>query len=125
MTNTTTRIRFYKTSFGRSPVEEFINEQSGDILVDFGDALSQLESGYMLSLPLGRPLPNIHAGLHELRLKDRHGQVRVFCFIKRGGLVFMLHAIRKKTQEIPKLEIGIVLKRLREILYAVENSNCS
>ncbi len=125
MANTITRIKFYKTSSGRSPVEEFINEQPSDIQVDFGDALSQLEGGCMLSLPLSRPLSNIHAGLHELRLKDRHGQIRVFYFIKRGGFVFMLHAIHKKSQEIQKRDIDIILKRLREILYAVENSDCS
>lgn len=96
--------------------------QSSDIQIDFDDAVSQLEEGYVLSMPLSRPISTIHAGLHELRLKDRHGQIRAFYFIKRGGLVFILHANHKKTPEIQKREIDIILKRIKEILYAVGNS---
>lgn len=97
--------------------------QSRDIQADFDNAVLKLEEGLTLSMPLSRPLSNVHTGLHELRLKDRRGQVRVLYFIRRGGLIFMLHAFQKKTQETPGQEIEIVLKRIKEILYAVENSH--
>lgn len=100
---------------GRSPVEEFIQEQSAEIRADFVDAVNLLTSGQTLSMPLNRSLSSIHAGLHELRLKDRSGQTRIFYFIKKGDGIYMLHAMRKKTQEIPKKEIEIALKRIREV----------
>jgi len=56
-----------------------------------------------------------HPALHELRLKDRAGQVRVFYFIKRGEAICMLHAMKKKTQEIPKRDVELILKRIKEV----------
>lgn len=109
------KVKFYLKSSGRNPVEEFLAECSEGIRSDFFDALSMLLGGHNLSLPLSRNLSSIHAGLHELRLKDRRGQVRVFYFIKKGDAIYILHAFRKKTQELPKNEIEIVLKRIKEI----------
>jgi len=96
-------------------LEEFIQDQSADIRADFVDAVNLLEAGKILSMPFGRNLVGLHAGLHELRLKDRSGQVRVFYFIKNPNGIYMLHAFRKKTQELPKKEVKIALRRIREV----------
>jgi len=109
------KVKFYLTSSGRSPIEEFLKEQSAEMRSDFVDAIQLLTDGHTLSMPLDRNLSSIHAGLHELRLKDHAGQVRVFYFIKRGEAIYMLHAIKKKTQEIPKRDIELVLKRIKEV----------
>lgn len=74
-----------------------------------------LESEITLTMPLSRNLSSIHPGLHELRLKDRTGQIRIFYFVKRGDAIYILHAIKKKTQELPKKEIDLILKRLKEV----------
>lgn len=60
-------------------------------------------------------MSSIYKGLYELRLKDASGQYRFFYFIKRGEAIYMLHAIKKKTQELPKREVEIVLKRIKEV----------
>jgi phage-related protein len=109
------KVRFYLKASGRSPVEEFFEECSLEIQKDFWDAIQLLETGENLSMPLSRNLGSIHAGLHELRLKDRSGQIRVFYFIKRGEAINMLHAFKKKTQELPKSEIETALKRIKEV----------
>ena len=88
---------------------------SEGIRSDFLDAANLLVNGQNLTLPLSRNLSSIHTGLHELRLKDRTGQIRVFYFIKKGDAIYMLHAFRKKTQELPKNEIEIILKRIKEV----------
>jgi phage-related protein len=108
-------IKFYLKGSGRSPVEEFIGACSLDLRQDFVDALSLLSQGKTLSMPHSRNLSSIHPGLHELRLKDRHGQVRVFYFIKKGEAIYMLHAFLKKTQDLPGKEIAIVFNRLSEV----------
>jgi phage-related protein len=115
MTNTSTRIEFYLTSSGRNPVGEFLCNLSDDIRLDFTAALNLLKMGHVLKMPLSRNLSSIYPGLHELRFKDRHGQVRIFYFVKKNDAVYMMHAIQKKTQEIPKREIDVVLKRIREL----------
>ena len=109
------KVKFYLKSSGRSPVEEFLADCSADVRSDFFDAVNLLVSGQNLSMPLSRNLASIQSGLHELRLKDRSGQFRVFYFIKKGDAIYLLHAFRKKTQELPKSEIELVLKRIREI----------
>ncbi|MCB0308281.1 MAG: type II toxin-antitoxin system RelE/ParE family toxin [Bdellovibrionales bacterium] len=110
-----TKIKFYLTTSGRSPVEEFLQDCSQDIRSYFVDAIVRLEAGHTLSMPLSKPLFNIHKGLHELRLKDQHGQVRVFYFMKKGDAIYMVHAFKKKTQELSKRELDVVLKRIREV----------
>ena len=108
-------VKFYLKSSGRSPIEEFLESQSLGLRSDFLDAVSLLSSGQTLTMPVSRNLSSIHSGLHELRLKDRAGAVRVFYFIKKGDAIYMLHAFKKKTQELPQKEIDLVLKRIKEI----------
>ncbi len=69
----------------------------------------------MLSMPISRNLSGVHHGLHELRLKDRSGQIRVFYFIKKSDAIYLLHAFKKKTQELPKKEVDLAIKRIREV----------
>jgi phage-related protein len=109
------RVKFYLKGSGRSPVEEFIQELSPELRGEFLDAVALLAAGQVLAMPLSKNLSSIHPGLHELRLKDRAGQVRVFYFVKRGEAIYMLHAFKKKTQELPRKEIDLVLKRIKEI----------
>ena len=109
------KIRFYKTAAGRSPIEEFLQECSHDVQGGFFDAYSLLEQGKGLSMPLSRNLSNIHRGLHELRFKDRGGQIRFFYFIKAGDAIYMIYALKKKRQDIAKEEIDLILRRIREI----------
>lgn len=109
------KIKFYLKTSGRSPVEEFLKDCSAQIRSDFFDALSLLASGQNLSMPLSRNLSSLKQGLHELRLKDRGGQIRIFYFIKRAEGIYLLHAFKKKTQELPKSEIDLILKRIKEI----------
>jgi phage-related protein len=109
------RVKFYLKGSGRSPVEEFIQDLSKELQGEFFDALTLLAAGHILAMPLSRNLSSIHSGLHELRLKDRSGQVRVFYFVKRADAIYVLHAFRKKTQELSRREVDLVLKRIKEI----------
>ncbi len=96
-------------------METFLRECSKEVQGEFLDAVSLLEQGRVLPMPLSRNLSNIYHGLHELRFKDRGGQVRFFYFIKRGDAIYMVHAMKKKTQTIPREDAQLILKRLKEI----------
>jgi len=106
------KIKLYETVSGRSPVHEFLNAQSNNIQSEFYDAISWLTLGKMLTMPLSRSLSNIHRGLHELRLKDRSGQFRFFYYVKTGDAIYFVHAMKKKTQKIPKKDRILLLRRL-------------
>ena len=109
------KVRYYKTLSGRSPVEQFISELPLSTKLELVDAIALLELGRSLGMPLSRNLSSICRGLHELRFRDRAGQIRVIYFIEKAGVIYLIHAFRKKTQEIPIRELEIILKRLREI----------
>lgn len=96
-------------------MEAFLRECSKAIQAEFLDAVSLLEQGKVLSMPLSRNLSSIYHGLHELRFKDRGGQVRSLYFIKRGDAIYMVHAMKKKTQTIPKEDTELILRRLKEV----------
>ncbi len=108
-------VRFYKTGSGKSLVKEFILALSDEARREIFDAVLLLEQGQVLAMPLSRNLASIHPALHELRLKDRAGQIRVFYYLKKGDAIYFLHAFRKKTWELPEKEIRLVLKRLKEV----------
>lgn len=67
--------------------------------------------GSNLGLPHTKSLSN---GLFELRLKSKEGIGRVFYCTKVGKNIIMLHSFVKKTDKIPKKEMEIALKRLKE-----------
>ena len=65
---------------------------------------------------LGLPhTKSLNDGLLELRLKSKEGIARVFYCTKVGKNIVMLHSFVKKSQKIPKKEIDIAIKRLREV----------
>jgi len=109
------RIRYYETPSGRSPVEEFLLALPEETRLEIADALVLLESGQRLEMPLSRNLSNIRPGLHELRIRDKSGQVRVVYYIKKAEAVYLVHGFRKKTQTIPRRELDVIMKRLKEI----------
>ena len=109
------KIKYYETPAGRSPVEEFLIALPEETRLEIADALVLLESGHRLEMPLNRNLSSIRSGLHELRFRDRSGQVRVIYFIKKEEAIYLIHGFRKKTRTIPQRELDIINKRLKEI----------
>lgn len=80
------------------------------------DFLALLGGGASLGMPVSRPMPSVIHGAHELRLKDRSGQYRVFYFTKHTDAILVFHMFKKKTQETPKNEIIIARKRFKEMM---------
>ena len=109
------KIRYYQTLGSRSPVEEFLLGLPEATRLEVADAIVLLESGQALEMPLNRNLASIRPGLHELRFRDKAGQVRVIYYLKKGDAIYLVHAFRKKTQTIPRRELEIIHKRLKEI----------
>ena len=86
------KVKFYLTSGGRSPVEEFILALPKETRMEIADAISLLDTGTKLEMPLSRNLSSIRPGLHELRFRDRAGQVRVVYYFKRAEAIYLVHA---------------------------------
>jgi phage-related protein len=75
-----------------SKCEKELREFPVEVLEDFLDAVAKLQNELLLTMPLSKSLSNIHASLHELRLKDKNGIYRVFYYIKKNDAIFIVHA---------------------------------
>ena len=51
--------------------------------------------------------------LKELRFKISEGQYRVFFFFHTGKSAVLVHSMVKKSQETPKPDLDLALKRMR------------
>ena len=68
------------------------------------------EKGVVLGMPFSRVLGN---GLYELRIVCKQN-VRVL-YAQHGGKIYLLHAIIKKSQKLPKKDLELALDRLRAL----------
>lgn len=79
------------------------------------EAFALLAEGENIGMPLSRPMPVVEHGVHELRIKDRTGQYRVFYYTKKADTILVFHFFKKKTQETPAKEIETARSRLEEM----------
>lgn len=101
-------IEFYEDQKGSRPVQEFIDDltnrtEVNQIAVHMRELKTQ---GYRLQRPMSAPLRD---GIHELR----PGPNRILYGFNKGVAV-LLHALRKKTREMPSRDIDIAVKHLQE-----------
>lgn len=93
-------------------ISKFPVEIKKDLLM----IIEELNQGYMLSMPLSRPMQSISKGVHELRIKDRSGNYRVIYYIRTGsGEIYFLHAFKKTTKETPNKNKKLARNRLRSV----------
>jgi phage-related protein len=62
-----------------------------------------------------KPMPDVGAGVHELRVRDRGGAFRVIYVARFDDTVYVLHAFQKKTQKTSRLDAEVARRRYRLI----------
>lgn len=97
-------------------VAKDIQSLSLDLRFRIAELLDLLASGESIGMPLSRPMPDLVTGAHELRIKDRSGQYRVFYYTKVKNQILVFHFFKKKTQTTPKKELKLAEKRFRSLL---------
>ncbi len=103
---------FYKTTNGKSPVEDFIESLDEDTQDKFIYKKELLEYfGPQLRYP---HTSEISEGIFELRFKGQKGQIRILFFFYYDKQIVLIHGFVKKTQKIPKKEINIAKQRKAE-----------
>jgi len=87
-----------------------------EVRKELGKAIWDMQNGDILGMPLSRPLPSLERGAAELRLRDKSGIYRVLYFTRSLKGVLVFHAFVKKSEAIPKHEIDLARKRLKELM---------
>ena len=86
---------------------------SQETRIEAGVLLRRLQRREILSLPHSRPMPNIGARCHELRIVDRDKTWRIIYRIDTDAIV-IADVFQKTTQQTPKRVINDCRRRLRQ-----------
>ena len=106
------QVQFYETPAGSEPVRAWLKSLAPDDRKIIGKDITKVEFGWPIGMPYCRSLG---AGLWEVRsdISDRRIARVLFC-ITSGRMVLLLGFI-KKTQQTPKQELDLAVKRMKEI----------
>jgi len=81
--------------------------------MEAGYLLRELQLGGILSLPHSRPMPEVGARCHELRILDRGLAWRILYRVDPDAIV-LVAVFSKKTQRTPKAVLDTCRRRLQE-----------
>lgn len=102
-------ICYFVDERGQKPVKEFIDSLSCKEQAKVMAYLVELrQQGHNLRRPMA---DYIGDGVYELRPKDN----RIFYFFFHKDNVVLLHALRKKTDKIPKGDLALCFKRKSQV----------
>jgi len=103
---------YYVTRSGRKPVEEYIFEQDKKVIGKILKSIQRLEEkGFLLIRPEAAKLRD---KIYELRIKFSPNNFRIFYYFCTGGYVILLHAVKKKTDEVKARDIDTAESRMVE-----------
>ena len=86
--------------------------------VEAGFLLRRLQNGEFIEMPASRPMPEIGANCHELRVDDGGATWRIFYHVEPDAIV-VLEVFQKKTRTTPRRVLDIAQKRLRNYQRAI------
>ena len=79
-----------------------------------GHQLRLLQKGETLSMPQSRPMPQIGARVHELRIKDEKATWRIIYRIDPDAIV-IVHCFDKDTNQTPKPVVETCKARIKTL----------
>jgi phage-related protein len=92
---------------------------SHEARVEAGFLLRRLQDGELLGMPASRPLPEIGASCHELRVVDRDATWRIVYHVAEDAIV-LLEIFSKKTRTLPRSVVIAAKRRLRDYLRVIQ-----
>ena len=105
------QVRFFRTEIGTEPARDWLKSLSASDRKTIGGDLKTVQMGWPLGMPLVRKLEQ---DLWETRihLGDRIARV---LFTVDGGVMVLLHGFIKKSTKMPKDDLELARKRLKQL----------
>jgi phage-related protein len=108
------KVTFYQTSSGRVPVREFIDSLSIQDQAKFWAVYKFIQEN-------GLDCPNVQfrqlkGKLWEIKFSSVGVGYRIAYVLIERDLMVWLHAFKKKTQQTPKNDLDMAVKRMKEVL---------
>jgi phage-related protein len=108
------RIAFYKSSSGRSPIEDEIKKLSAEDKARFAEVIEGIEAhGFECPRVVFKPL---RGKLWEVKFSTSRGGYRVAYVMATKEVMVWLHMFQKKTQKTPYDDLKLAEKRMKEVL---------
>jgi len=108
-------IKFYKTSSGKSPIEDFLDSLSAKEAQKVIWVLSLIEEMETVSTKFYKKLSNCD-GIIEIRAQIGKNNFRLLGFEHNSTFVILTNGFKKKDQKVPKSEISLAEQRKTEYL---------
>ena len=108
-------IEFYELENGERPVEKFlegVKTKNLSLWKKTLAALLKIKEREYHKMPLTE---YIEPGIFSLRVKSENNIFRIFFAFEKGKRIFLLHGYVKKSQKIPRNELEIARRRVKQI----------
>jgi phage-related protein len=102
------RVIFFRTSSGREPVREWLQEMSKEDRKAIGEDIKLVQFRWPLGMPLVRKM---EANLWEVRSRLSSSRIARVFFTVRDGEMALLHGFIKKSQKTPSNELAVAQRR--------------
>lgn len=103
---------FYATATGNEPVREWLRSLEAEARHAIGLDLMRVQWRWPIGMPLCRPMGG---GLWEVRTALPDGRIARVLFCKYRDDLVILHGFIKKTRATPVVEIGLAMRRRRDL----------
>lgn len=103
-------VIFFRTEAGNEPVREWLKRLPAKERRTIGEDLKTVQFRWPLGMPLVR---HLGGGLWEVR-STLPNRIARCIFSIAGGAIILLHGFIKKTQQTPKEDKALALKRKNE-----------
>ena len=109
------QLVFYSDEKGNEPVKDFILEQSDGAIAEILHVFKLLR---LFDIELREPyVKKINkSGIRALRIKHGSDIYRILFFAHTGRKFILLHAILKKTDEIPENDKRLAIQRMNDYI---------
>ncbi len=97
-------VKFYKTSSGKCPAQEFLDSLSGKVAQKVVWVLKLLEDLDIIPVTYFKKLSGTE-DIWECRIQHGSDIYRVFCFFDSHATVVLTHGFKKKSMKTPRQEI--------------------
>jgi len=109
------KIYHYLSSSGKDLIEEYLNKQNKRVKDEIIAFIKEFQIERIFRKP---PYSKkIHCDIFELRIKVGDHYRILYAFFYKDSVI-LLHIFKKKTNKIPKKELDLALRRLKDYVYS-------
>lgn len=105
-------VVFYQTPMGTEPVREWLKSLNKNDKIIIGEDIKTVEFGWPIGMPTCKGLGK---GLYEVRSNISDNKIARVIFTIVGHYMVLLHGFIKKSQQTPKPDMDLALKRMKEL----------